>query len=139
VASERASFSLSEVKIGLIPATISPFVIRAMGERACRRYFLTGERFDAQRALQLGLVGEVVAEEELDSAVAAMLGDVLANGPTAVRAAKQLVADFAGREITDALVEDSCERIARIRVSAEGQEGLSAFLSKRRPAWISES
>ncbi len=139
VASDRASFSLSEVKIGLIPATISPFVIRAMGERACRRYFITGERFDARRAHQLGLVSEVVAEEEMDSAVAAMLEHVLANGPGAVRAAKQLVADFAGREITDALAEDSCERIARIRVSDEGQEGLAAFLNKRTPAWLSRS
>ena len=138
VATERASFCLSEVKIGLVPATISPFVVRAMGERACRRYFTTAERFDAARALALGLVSEVVAEAELDAAVEALIRSILGNGPQAVRDAKHLVADIAGREITDALVESTCERIAHIRVSPEGQEGLGAFLNKRPPAWSSE-
>ena len=135
VATERASFCLSEVKIGLMPATISPFVARAMGERACRRYFTTAERFDANRALALGLVSEVVAEESLDSTLEQLIHSILGNGPLAVREAKRLVADVAGREITEALVEDTCERIAHIRVSAEGQEGLAAFLNKREPAW----
>ena len=135
VATERASFCLSEVKIGLMPATISPFVARAMGERACRRYFTTAERFDANRALALGLVSEVVAEESLDSTLEQLIHSILGNGPLAVREAKRLVADVAGREVTEALVEDTCERIAHIRVSAEGQEGLAAFLNKREPAW----
>ena len=135
VANERASFCLSEVKIGLIPATISPFVVRAMGERACRRYFTTAERFDAQRALQLGLVSEVVCEEELDHAVDTLVDAVLGNGPVAVRAAKQLVEDISGSEISAQLVEETCQRIATIRVSTEGQEGLAAFLNKRAPAW----
>ncbi|KAA1188814.1 enoyl-CoA hydratase/isomerase family protein [Pseudohalioglobus sediminis] len=136
VASERASFSLSEVKIGLIPATISPFVVRAMGERACRRYFTTGERFGAVRARELGLVSEVVDGEALDATVDQIVTSLLGNGPLAVRQAKQLVSDIAGREISDTLVEDTCERIAQIRVSPEGQEGLAAFLNKRPPAWL---
>lgn len=137
VAATRASFSLSEVKIGLIPATIGPYVIRAMGERAARRYFTTAERFSAAEAYRLGLVSELVDEEELDATVAGLVDSLLHNGPAAVRAAKQLVADLAGREITAGLVEDTCERIARIRVSAEGQEGLGAFLDKRQPGWVS--
>jgi methylglutaconyl-CoA hydratase len=137
VAATRASFSLSEVKIGLIPATISPYVIRAMGERAARRYFTTAERFSAAEAHRLGLVSELVDEEELDATVESLIGSLLQNGPAAVRAAKRLVADLAGREVTAELVEDTCERIARIRVSAEGQEGLGAFLDKRQPGWVS--
>ncbi len=136
VASERASFCLSEVKIGLIPATISPYVIRAMGERAARRYFTTAERFSASEALRLGLVSEMTAEDQLDDAVEQLVEALLQNGPLAVRAAKQLVADVAGREISPELVEDTCEGIARIRVSEEGQEGLGAFLNKRQPAWL---
>ena len=136
VGSERASFCLSEVKIGLIPATISPYVIRAMGERASRRYFTTAERFDAQTAQRLGLLSEVAAGESLDAAVEQLVSTLLANGPQATRAAKQLVADMAGQPLTPELLEDSCERIADIRVSAEGQEGLGAFLEKRNPRWI---
>ncbi len=138
VATRGASFCLSEVKIGLIPATISPYVIRSLGERAARRYFATAERFDAAEAHRLGLVNEVVAEEDLEERVETLLSALLQNGPLAVREAKRLVGDVAGREITDALVEDTCERIARIRVSAEGQEGLGAFLEKRRPGWLVE-
>jgi methylglutaconyl-CoA hydratase len=135
VASERASFSLSEVKIGLVPATISPYVARAIGERACKRYFTTGERFDAGEARRLGLVSEVAAADELDAALETLLGHLLNNGPEAVRAAKALAGDVAKRALDAQLVEDTCERIARIRVSAEGQEGLQAFLNKRKPAW----
>lgn len=136
VASSRASFCLSEVKIGLIPATISPYVIRAMGERAARRYFATAERFRADEAHRLGLVSEVVDEEELDATVAGLIDTLLQNGPLAVRAAKQLVTDVAGRDLTPELIEATCEGIARIRVSAEGQEGLGAFLNKRQPDWL---
>ena len=136
VAGEGASFSLSEVRIGLIPATISPYVIRAMGERAARRYFTTAERFDARRAEGLGLVSGVVADEELDAGVERLIDNLLQNGPQAVREAKRLVADVAGREIDAALIESTCERIAGIRVSDEGQEGLGAFLQKRKPRWL---
>ena len=136
VAGERASFSLSEVKIGLIPATISPYVIRAMGERACRRYFCTGERFDAGEAHRLGLVSEVAPQDQLDERLEELVSALLANGPLAVRAAKDLVNQFAGQPITAELVADTCASIAHIRVSDEGQEGLGAFLQKRRPNWL---
>jgi methylglutaconyl-CoA hydratase len=138
VAEERASFCLSEVKIGLIPATISPYVIKAMGERAARRYFTTAERFPASQALSLGLVSEVVGDGDLDPTINRLIEALLQNGPMAVRAAKRLVADIAGRAITPELIEDTCGRIARIRTSEEGQEGLGAFLAKRKPSWISE-
>ncbi|MEP1472386.1 MAG: enoyl-CoA hydratase/isomerase family protein [Halieaceae bacterium] len=136
VAADTAAFALTEVKIGLIPATISPYVIRAIGERASRRYFATAERFDANVAQSLGLINDVVPADQLDDAVNTLLDSLLANGPEAVKAAKQLVADFSGRPIDEALIEESCERIARIRVSAEGQEGLEAFLNKRSPGWL---
>jgi methylglutaconyl-CoA hydratase len=135
VGTPRASFALSEAKIGLIPATISPYVVRAIGERASRRFFTTGERFDAGTALRLGLLSELVAEEELDAGVAALVDAALANGPLAVRAAKDLVGSVVGKPLDHALIEDTCARIAHIRVSEEGQEGLQAFLQKRAPAW----
>jgi methylglutaconyl-CoA hydratase len=137
VGSERASFSLSEVKIGLIPATIAPYVIKAIGERASRRYFTTAERFSAKEAHRIGLLSEVVPDDQLDEAIDALLDALLANGPDAVRAAKDLIASVAGRDISAELVEDTCVRIAHIRVSEEGQEGLGAFLNKRSPNWIS--
>ena len=138
IASEGASFCLSEVKIGLIPATISPYVIKAMGERAARRYFTTAERFRAVEGLRLGLVSEVAAEDVLDAKVDKLVDALLQNGPQAVRAAKKLVADVAGRDITAELIEDTCGRIAQIRVAEEGQEGLGAFLNKRQPNWLQE-
>lgn len=138
VAAPRASFCLSEVKIGLIPATISPYVVAAIGNRASRRYFTTAERFGAETAKHLGLVSEVVEPEELDSAIDKLVDSLLTNSPAAVTAAKQLVFDVAEREVTDNLINDTCERIAAIRVSPEGQEGLSAFLQKRTANWIQE-
>lgn len=135
VGSPRASFSLSEVKIGLIPATISPYVVAAIGQRAARRYFTTAERFNADVALKLGLLSEVVEEEQLEAAVSALVDSLLGNSPAAVKAAKQLVFDVAGREITDELIQATCESIASIRVSGDGQEGLTAFLEKRAPSW----
>jgi methylglutaconyl-CoA hydratase len=138
VADTGASFCLSEVRIGLIPATISPYVVRAIGERAARRYFATAERFDAAEAQRIGLVSAVAATPELEATLERMVSTVLANGPTAVRAAKQLVADVAGHELTPSLIEDTCKRIAQIRVSAEGQAGLQAFLHKRQPPWHQE-
>lgn len=135
VAATRASFCLSEVKIGLLPATISPYVVAAMGQRAARRYFTTAERFSADTARQLGLVSEVVEADELDNVIELWITHLLNNSPAAVQAAKQLVFDVADRVIDTALIADTCNRIADIRVSAEGQEGLSAFLEKRPPAW----
>ncbi len=135
VGSPRASFSLSEVKIGLIPATISPYVVDAIGQRAARRYFTTAERFKADTALQLGLLSEVVEEEQLDSTIEELINALLSNSPAAVKAAKQLVFDVAFREKNAELINDTCQRIADIRVSEEGQEGLTAFLEKRAPAW----
>lgn len=136
VASTRASFCLSEVKIGLIPATISPYVVAAIGPRASRRYFTTAERFSADTAKQLGLVSEVVAAEVLDDTLEQLIAQLLANSPAAVKAAKQLVFDVADRVIDTPLIADTCSRIADIRVSEEGQEGLSAFLEKRPASWL---
>ncbi len=135
VAANRVVFSLSEAKIGMIPATIGPYVVAAIGQRAARRYFTTAERFDAAQALQLGLVSQVVGDEELDKTVSGLVDQLLTSGPKAVAAAKQLVFDLDG-PITDTLIADSCQRIADIRVSPEGQEGLTAFLEKRSPSWV---
>ena len=136
VAASAASFSLSEVKIGLVPATISPYVIAAIGQRAARRYFVTAERFDAHRALQLGLVNEVVDAEQLDQEIDRLINTLLANGPEAVTGAKQLVFDVADKPIDQQLIDATCETIAAIRVSEQGQEGLQAFLERRKPQWI---
>ena len=133
---DTAVFCLSEVKLGLIPATISPYVIRAMGARAAHRYFLTAERFDAATALRLGFVHEVVVADALDTAVDALLKGLLAASPNAVRACKRLVMDVAEREINAALIAATVEGIADIRSSAEGREGVQAFLNKRKPAWL---
>ena len=135
VATDRASFSLSEVKIGLIPATISPYVIESIGRKAARRFFTTAERFSAQMAARIGLVSEVVVEEQLDNEINKLVEALLANSPAAIVAAKQLVFDVAGREIDDELILFTSEQIAGIRVSSEGQEGLTAFLEKRKPLW----
>ncbi|MCB1842804.1 MAG: enoyl-CoA hydratase/isomerase family protein [Halioglobus sp.] len=136
VAEDSASFCLSEVRIGLIPATISPYVIRAIGERAARRYFTTAERFSAAEAQRLGLVSQVVGAGDLDAAVEALTGAIMENGPHAVRRAKRLLNDVAGRDLSPALIAHTCEEIAQIRVSEEGQEGLDAFLNKRAPNWV---
>ena len=136
VAADSAGFCLSEVKIGLIPATISPYVIRAMGARAAHRYFLTGERFDAAEAQRIGFVHEVASADALDEKLDAMLKPLLGAGPAAVRACKQLVIDVAGRDIEPGLVAATVEGIATIRASAEGKEGVQAFLSKRKPSWL---
>lgn len=136
VATETTVFSLSEAKIGLIPATIAPYVVAAIGQRACRRYFTTAERFDADKALNLGLVSQLANDEQaLDAAVAQLVKQLLTSGPQAVAAAKQLLFDV-GNNITDTVIAQTCERIADIRVSPEGQQGLSAFLEKRSPTWV---
>jgi len=135
IASNKASFCLSEVKLGLIPATISPYVVNAIGQKASRRYFQTAERFFADKAQQLGLVDEVVELTDLDKSVEDMVNTLLSNGPEAVRQAKQLALDVAFQDINDELLQITSERIAAIRVSSEGQEGLSAFFEKRSPKW----
>ncbi len=136
VAAEGAGFCLSEVKIGLIPATIGPYVIRAMGARAAHRYFLTGERFDAAEALRIGFVHRVVPADELDNAVDGLLKHLVSAGPAAARACKRLVIEVAGREIDEQLIAATVEGIADIRASAEGKEGVQAFLQKRKPGWL---
>jgi len=138
IATERASFCLSEVKIGLTPATISPYVVAAIGPRASRRYFISAERFGAVKAEQLGLVSEICDTTQLDGRISEVVKTLLTNSPIAMMQAKQLVRDVAHQNIDDALISDTCERIANIRVSSEGQEGLSAFLEKRSPNWIKE-
>ncbi|CAH2892768.1 MAG: Methylglutaconyl-CoA hydratase (EC [uncultured Paraburkholderia sp.] len=135
VAVESARFCLSEARLGLIPATIAPYVIRALGEQASRRYFVTAEQFDCATALRLGLVSEAVSAEQLDATVRQIAQTLCANGPQAVRACKQLVQDMAGRELNGALIEDTAARIARTRAGAEGREGVASFLEKRTPAW----
>ncbi len=136
VAADGAHFCLSEVRLGLIPATISPYVIRAMGARAAHRYFLTAERFGAAEAQRIGLVHETVAAEELDARVAALAKALVQNGPEAMAACKKLVHDVAGHEITAGLVRRTVEGIADIRASEEGQEGIQSFLGKRKPNWL---
>lgn len=133
---DTAGFCLSEVKIGLIPATISPYVLRAMGARAAHRYFLTGERFSAQEAHRIGYVHEVVDVDGLDSVVDGWLKHLLSAGPAAVRACKRLVLDVAEREINEQLIATTVESIADIRASNEGREGVQAFLNKRKPSWL---
>ncbi|MFD0669465.1 enoyl-CoA hydratase/isomerase family protein [Ramlibacter sp. MAHUQ-53] len=136
VSADTANYCLSEVKIGLIPATISPYVIRAMGARAAQRYFLTAERFSAAEAHRIGFVHEVVPAAELDARVAALTGALVSASPEAVKACKRLVHDVAGREVTPALIQHTVEGIADIRASAEGKEGVRAFLEKRKPSWL---
>jgi len=135
IASEAASFCLSEVKLGLIPAAIGPYVMAAIGARAARRYFLSAETFSAAEAQQFGLVHQVVPAEALEIAGQDMIQALLRAGPTAQAAAKDLVLALSGRVVDDALVEDTALRIARLRAGAEAQGGIAAFLEKRRPAW----
>ncbi|AOE88116.1 gamma-carboxygeranoyl-CoA hydratase [Pseudomonas sp. TCU-HL1] len=130
-----ARFSLSEVRIGLAPAVISPYVVQAIGERAARRYALTAECFDGQRARDLGLLAECYPRDELDQAVEAWAATLLLNGPLAMRACKSLLHEVGSGALTPDLRRYTESAIARIRVSPEGQEGLRAFLEKRKPSW----
>jgi methylglutaconyl-CoA hydratase len=136
VAAREAQFCLSEVRLGLIPAVISPYVVQAIGARAARRYFLTAERFDANEAHHLGLVSQVVDGEKLDETVAALVEHLLKGGPHAIAAAKDLIAAVNDRPIEMPVVEDTARRIAQQRASAEGREGVAAFLEKRAAAWV---
>ncbi|HEY2660772.1 MAG TPA: enoyl-CoA hydratase-related protein [Caulobacteraceae bacterium] len=139
IAAQDAKFAFSEVKLGLTPATISPYVVRAIGPRTATGLFATGAVFDAGRAQAIGLVGEVVADSAaLDAVKAAMAADIMACAPGAVADAKQLVRDVADREIDRGLMEETARRIARARVGDEGKEGVAAFLGKRKPSWATE-
>lgn len=136
IAAETATFCLSEVKLGLIPAVISPYVMASIGPRATRRYFITADRFDAREAYRLGLVHEIVPPEQLASSADALSLRLLRNGPRAMAAVKELVAEVAHNYLDEDLIADTAERIAEARASDEGREGLSAFLEKRQPEWI---
>ena len=136
IASEDAAFSTSEVKFGIIPSVISPYVLRAIGPRHALRYFQTAERINAQRALAIGLVGEVVAVDALDEAVSNLANTLIVGAPLAQKAAKDLIAAVAGRPIDDVICEETAQRIARQRATEEARDGISAFLDKRPPAWL---
>ena len=139
VAGQSAEFCLSEVKLGLVPATISPYVIAAMGERAAYRYMLTAERFPAAEAYRIGFVQEICIDEELDGTVNALLGHLVAGGPAAHAATKDLIRAVARRPLSEDLIGDTATRIATVRASDEGKEGIRSFLEKRKPAWAAET
>jgi methylglutaconyl-CoA hydratase len=136
VAAEGVTFCLSEARLGLLPATIGPYVVRAMGEQAARRWFVTAERFDAGVAKAMGFVHELVPAEQLDAKVDEIVNTLVANGPMAVKACKALVQDTAGRPIDETLRAETARRIADIRASEEGREGVQSFLQKRKPGWL---
>jgi methylglutaconyl-CoA hydratase len=137
VGTPEAKFCLSEAKLGLSPATISPYVIRAMGERTARRYFLTAEVFDAQEAFRVGMLSILTTRNELDGVVSSLVEHLLAGGPEAHAKIKALIRAVAGRRPDDALAAETAQRIAEIRGSPEGKEGIAAFLEKRKASWCS--
>jgi methylglutaconyl-CoA hydratase len=137
VASAQATFGTTEVRLGLIPAVIGPYVLAAIGPRQARRLMLTGERISAAEALRVGLVHEVAAAEQLDGAIERIAGELLKSGPAALAAAKRLIRDLGGRPIEAPLIDDTAQRIASLRVTGEAREGVGAFLDKRPPAWLS--
>jgi len=137
IATFDAAFALTEVKLGIIPAVISPHVIAAIGERYARRYMLTAERFSAAEAYRIGLLHEIVADDTaLDEAVGEIVDTLLNNGPRALAECKELVAAVAWKPLSPDVIEDTAQRITRLRASAEGREGMTAFLEKRKPSWI---
>ena len=136
VAVEEAEFCLSEVKLGLVAATISPYVVAAMGERHARRYFLTAERFTAAEAFRIGLVHDIVPMSELDAGVNILLGHLLTASPAAIAASKDLIRAVARAPIGQKMIADTAARIAAARTSADGKEGIRSFLKKRRPSWM---
>lgn len=140
IGSSRASFSLSEARLGLIPAVISPYVIAAIGERAAHRYFLTAERFDAAEAFRLGLLHELAPDDDaMDDKINDIVTALLLCGPQAITESKHLISAVANQRIDDVVVADTTQRIARVRSSIEGKEGVSAFLDKRKANWVIES
>jgi methylglutaconyl-CoA hydratase len=136
---DTANFALTETRLGLIPAVIGPYVVAAIGARAARRYCLTAERFDAAEALRLGLVHQVVPMGELAATGEKLVATLLACAPNALGEAKSLVRRVAHGPIDDAMVDETATRIARIRIGAEGREGIASFLEKRKPAWVKGS
>ena len=137
IATQNATFALTEAKLGLVPAVISPYVVAAIGERAARRYFLSSERMEAAEAFRLGLVHDLAASDgDLDDKIGGVVDCMLACGPAAQREAKELVRAVAGRPVTSELIQETAERIARLRASPEGREGVAAFLEKRRASWV---
>ena len=138
IGSHEAEFCLTEVKLGLSPATISPYVVRAMGARLARRYFLTGEKIDAGEAYRLRLLSDVASPEELDGTINAILGQIVAGGRAAHARIKDLIRAVSGGAPDDDMIADTARRIAEIRVSPEGREGIAAFLEKRKPSWAKD-
>ena len=136
VAAEQAEFALTEVKLGILPAAIGPYIVSAIGPRQATRYMLTGERFDAARALELGLVTEVTEQGNVLSRAKEFAGMLMENGPRAMGEVKNLVRYVQGHERNEALMAQTAGHIARVRASGEGREGLAAFLEKRKPSWI---
>lgn len=136
IASEDAFFALSEVRFGLVPAVISPFVVRAITPRQARRYFITGERFDAEKAKALGLVHLIAMTAQLEGTLTGVINDILKGAPTAQSEAKDLIRNVAYRSINDSVLEETAGIIARIRASDEGKEGVTSFLEKRKPGWV---
>ncbi len=135
IGTRMSKFCLSEVKLGLVPATISPYVVEAIGPRLAKRYFMTAEVFSSRRARRIGLLSETVSEDELDTTIESLVSSLLNNGPHSVASAKALVNKVSYRAIDSELIDQTSELIAKVRVSSEGQEGLSAFLEKRAPNW----
>lgn len=138
IAGEAAKFCLSEVKLGLLPATISPYVVRKIGEAASRRYFLSAEVFGAAEAARIGLVAKVVPNAELEAAGEAMIAQLSLGGPMAQAASKELIATVAHGPVDQAMVEYTARRIAEVRATDEGKEGAGAFIDKRKPNWVKE-
>ncbi|HET7730194.1 MAG TPA: enoyl-CoA hydratase/isomerase family protein [Usitatibacter sp.] len=137
VATQSATFSLSEARLGLVPAVISPYVVAAIGERMARRYFLSAERFDAAEAWRMGLVHDLAGSDgDLDEKIGTIADAMLECSPAAQREAKDLIRAVAGKPVTSELIQDTAERIARLRASPEGREGVAAFLDKRKPSWV---
>lgn len=136
IAAESALFGLTEVRYGLIPAVISPFVMRAMGVRQARRYFMTGERFDAETARRISLVHMVAMGAQIEATLDGVIADLLASGPVAQKEVKELIRAVAFQPVDDRVMEDTASRIARVRSSTEGREGVLSFLEKRKPDWV---
>lgn len=136
IAAEEAFFALSEVRLGIIPAVISPFVVRAIGVRQTRRYFLTGERFDSMTARAIGLAHMVCMKAQLEATLDGVIDSLLACGPNAQKEAKALIRVVSHRPIDEAVMEETAALIARVRASDEGKEGVTAFLEKRKPGWV---
>jgi methylglutaconyl-CoA hydratase len=139
IGTPQAKFCFSEAKLGLSPATISPYVMRAIGERAAQRYFLSAEVFGAEEAYRIGLLSGLVGEAELDQAIQQLASHLLAGSPAAHARIKDLIRTVAGRPIDAALKDDTARRIAEIRASPEGKEGIASFLEKRKPSWTPKS